>query len=153
MASNKVFREADWYKSYAASGNPKPRAIKPPKAPAPERKPRAKPEAKALPDALKAALQAAVTALGSQVAAGKELGISSAAVSQLLQDKYPGSIQTMVERIKGRYLGLMVRCPVYGTLARNHCLDYQALPVAFTNPLRSALGRACKTCPNRKKAA
>ena len=39
-----------------------------------------------------------------------------------------------------------VRCPVMGTLSKRSCLDNQALPQAFTNPMRAALGRACKTC-------
>lgn len=57
----------------------------------------------------------------------------------------------MAQRIRGQFMGRTVLCPVYGTLNKRNCLDNQALPQAFTNPLRAALGRACKTCVNRKE--
>jgi hypothetical protein len=106
----------------------------------------------ALPAEVKAALANAVAIAKSQTLVARELGVSGAVVSYLLADKYPGNVEQMADRIRGKYLGATVRCPVYGTLPRNNCLDYQALPAAYTNPLRAALARACKTCPNRKES-
>lgn len=103
-----------------------------------------------LPAEVKAALQAAVAKFGSQVKVAEELHISSAVVSTLLKDKYPGNVEAMEQRIRGQFMAETVRCPVMGDLSKRNCLDNQALPQAFTNPVRAALGRACKTCPNRK---
>lgn len=99
------------------------------------------------------ALQTAVANAGSQSKVAIELGVSAAVISTLLKNKYTGNVATMAQRIRGKYLLETVTCPVYGTLSGHSCLEFQARPVAFTNPLRAALGRACKTCPNRKEAA
>jgi hypothetical protein len=99
---------------------------------------------------VKTALQKAVTRFGSQTKVASELGVSSAVISALLKDKYLGSVAVMEQRIRGQYMAETVMCPVQGTLSTRNCLDNQALPMAFTNPVRAALGRACRTCPNRK---
>lgn len=104
----------------------------------------------ALPLDVKSALQTAVTRFNSQTKVADELGVSTAVVSTLLKDKYPGNVDSMEQRIRGQYMAETVRCPVMGDLSKRHCLDNQALPMAFTNPVRAALGRACKTCPLSK---
>lgn len=101
-----------------------------------------------LPADVKAVLVGAVKHLGSQVAVAQRLRVTGPVISMLLKDKYPGSVATMVERIRGEFMGDTVCCPVLGTLNKRDCLDNQALPMAFTNPVRAALGRACKTCPH-----
>lgn len=106
-----------------------------------------------LPADVKAALAAAVKRAGSQTKVAAELGASGAVVSQLLRDAYPGDVPTYASRIRGLYMAETVQCPVMGTLGRNHCLDYQARPLAFTNPQRAALFQACKSCLNRKELA
>lgn len=103
-----------------------------------------------LPPDVKAALQDAVTRNIHQTKVAEELGVSSAVVSTLLKDKYTGNVDAMAERIRGKYMGATVLCPVMGNLSKHSCLDNQALPMAFTNPVRAALGRACKTCVHRK---
>jgi fructose 1,6-bisphosphatase len=103
-----------------------------------------------LPADVKAALEAAVKRFNSQTKVATELGVSSAVVSTLLKDKYPGNVAAMEQRIRGQFMSESVTCPVQGTLSKRSCLDNQALPMAFTNPVRAALWRACKTCPNRK---
>lgn len=103
-----------------------------------------------LPADAKAALQAAVTRFHSQSKVAEELGVSTAAISTLLKDKYAGNVEGMEQRIRGQFMSETVRCPVMGDLSKRSCLDNQALPMAFTNPVRAALGRACKTCINRK---
>lgn len=105
----------------------------------------------ALPADVKAVLQAQVLRFGSQVKVATELHVTSAVISMLLKDKYPGSVDQMEQRIRGQFMGSTVLCPVYGTLNTNDCVEFQRLPQAFTNPLRAALGRACKTCVNRKE--
>ena len=99
---------------------------------------------------VKAALQGAVNQSGSQAKVAESLRVSTAVISTLLNDKYPGNVELMAQRIRGQYMHATVMCPVMGTLGKHNCLDNQAMPVAFTNPLRAALGRACKTCINRK---
>lgn len=105
----------------------------------------------ALPADVKAVLQAQVLRFGSQVKVAKELCVTGAVISTLLQDKYPGSVEQMEQRIRGQFMGSTVLCPVYGTLNKSNCIENQRLPQAFTNPLRAALGRACKNCVNRKE--
>ena len=118
----------------------------------PSSKPAAKPKAfGVLPPDVKAVLQEQVQRFGSQVKVAKALNVTGAVISTLLQDKYPGSVDQMEQRIRGKFMGSTVQCPVYGTLSKLSCIDNQALPQAFTNPLRAALGRACKTCVNRKE--
>ncbi len=107
--------------------------------------------AKKLPTDVNAALAAAVKNAGTQVKVAKALKVSGAVVSQLLRDSYMGDVATLADRIRGLYMAETVRCPVMGELGRNHCLDYQKRPLAFTNPQRAALHQACKTCPNRKE--
>ena len=105
--------------------------------------------AKALPKDVHLALVNAVARAKSQSKVATELGVSNAVVNQLLKDSYTGDVPTMASRIRGQYMAETVACPVMGTLSRRSCLDYQANPI-FTNPMRSALARACKTCPNRR---
>lgn len=116
----------------------------------PSNKPRV---AKKLPPDVKAALAAAVKRAGTQTKVATELNVSGPVVSQLLKDSYMGDVPTLAARIRGLYMAETVTCPVMGTLGRNHCLDYQARPLAFTNPQRAALHQACKTCANRKVPA
>lgn len=103
----------------------------------------------ALPNNVRMALDLAVLRMGSQAKVAADLGVSAAVINTLLKDRYPGSVKNMAERIRGKYMSTTVQCPLMGTLGRHHCVNYQARPLAFTNPQRSALHRACKTCKNR----
>lgn len=103
-----------------------------------------------LPADVKAALAAAVVRLGSQSKAAADLGVSGAVVNTLLKDKYTGDVAGMEKRIRGQYMAATVQCPVMGALNSRDCLDYQARPPAFTNPVRAALSRSCKNCPHRR---
>lgn len=120
--------------------------------PSPNKSPASKGQ-QVLPKAVRNALEQAVLRLGSQGKVAEELDVSAAVVSTLLKDRYAGDVRRMAERIRGQYMGETVNCPVMGTLGRQHCLSYQARPLAFTNPQRTALHTACKTCPNRKDAS
>jgi len=105
-----------------------------------------------LPPAELQALRDAVKRLGAQAAAAEALGVSPGVVNNALKERYFGSVEALAQRIRGAFMDETVRCPVMGDLSAKHCLDYQTRPVAFTNPLRVRLYRACKTCPNRKAA-
>lgn len=113
---------------------------------------RVKAVARPLPADVKAALVAANETASSQTVVARELNVSTAVISQLLNDKYPGDIGVMAARIRGAYLGAVVQCPVYRTLAKNKCLEFQALPPAFTNPLRSMLAQRCPACPHNRRS-
>ncbi len=103
-----------------------------------------------LPPDVKAALAKAVERAKSQSKVAEQLGVSTAVINTLLKDKYAGNVVTMEKRIRGQFMAETVICPVMGALSTRSCLDNQALPMAFTNPVRAALGRACKTCAHRK---
>lgn len=81
------------------------------------------------------------------------LNISTAYVNQALQDKFRGNVDRFAARVRGLWGGSTVACPVLGSINTKLCLDEQskAKAAAFTNPLRVAVARACKTCPNRDK--
>jgi hypothetical protein len=104
-----------------------------------------------LPPDVKAMLAEQVKRLGSQSKVAESLEISGAAVSLLLKDKYTGSLAVMEQRIRGKFMGKTVQCPVMRTISTLACLENQALPFATTNPVRSALGGACPKCPHRKE--
>jgi hypothetical protein len=111
-----------------------------------------RPKTRGLPQAELMVLRAEIQKAGSQVAVAKALGVSASTVSNALSGAYVGDVDSLAKRIRGAFTGETVRCPVMGDLGLKHCLDYQARPLAFTNPLRPRLWRACQTCPNRKGA-
>lgn len=81
------------------------------------------------------------------------LNISTAYVNQALQDKFRGNVDRFAARVRGLWGGSTVACPVLGSINTKVCLDQQAKAksAAYTNPMRVAVARACKTCPNRDK--
>ncbi|MBQ1761284.1 MAG: hypothetical protein IIZ92_00095 [Aquincola sp.] len=105
-----------------------------------------------LPDDALKALQQAITVHRTQVAVAALLGVSPSAVNQLLKGHYRGDVDGMAQRIRGAFLRASVTCPVLGEITTKVCLDQQSRPMAFTNPTRAALARACPKCPHRKGA-
>ena len=103
-----------------------------------------------LPQAELNALARAELDLGSQVRVAEVLGVSATVVNQLLKGKYRGDVLGMAQRIRGALMHEVVTCPVLGQIDTKVCLDEQRRPLVFTNRLRVALHRACKTCPHRK---
>lgn len=88
-------------------------------------------------------------AASSQGKVAKVLGISRAAVSQILSGKYPGDLRAMESRVRGAYMQGVVQCPVLGELSSKDCQDWQRKPFAATNPTRVQMYRACRDgCPN-----
>lgn len=100
-----------------------------------------------------AALDRAKALFGTDAKVAEKLGLSSSALSQAKAGKYRGDVASIEQRIRGVFMKVTVCCPVLGELSTKDCLDEQRRPVAFTNPLRVRLARACKTCPNRRMSA
>lgn len=86
-----------------------------------------------------------------QTKAAKRLGTSSAVVNQALQNKYPGRMDTLEQRVRGELMNKVLACPVLGEISARRCLDEQARPFLSSNALRLRLTRACAICPNRRE--
>jgi DNA-binding transcriptional regulator YdaS (Cro superfamily) len=84
-------------------------------------------------------------AIKPQSKVAKELGYSSAVVSQVLAGKYKGNIQRVSETICSVYLGETVICPVMGELEKHRCRRFQQETFSAVNPLRVRRYRACRS--------
>lgn len=73
---------------------------------------------------------------------------SDTVISQALSGKYPGRLDRLEALVAGLYGGAKVACPVLGEIGRDQCDRHQHAPFAATNPIRVALYRACRGCPN-----
>lgn len=88
----------------------------------------------------------------SQASVGRAIGYSASVVNQVLGNRYAGKIETVEAKVRGVYMAATVECPVLGEISTAACLDHQARELAATNPQRVRLYRACRTCPNNRKA-
>lgn len=90
-------------------------------------------------------------ARSTQAAVARRLGYSPTVVNQALRGGYAGDVERLREVVEGALMGRTVDCPVIGDLPRDRCLDHQIRPFAATNPLRTALYRACRSgCPHSR---
>jgi hypothetical protein len=87
----------------------------------------------------------------SQAAVARRINYSATVVNQVLKGAYKGDLHGVQRAVEGALLGMTVKCPVIGDLARNLCLDYQRQPFAATNPTRVQLARTCPKCTNNRK--
>lgn len=84
-------------------------------------------------------------------AAAAAIGCSPGLVSHVLANRYPGSMPTVIEKIRGALMGHVVACPVLGEIGRDHCLQEQGRPFATTNAARARVYRACRSgCPHSR---
>jgi hypothetical protein len=83
----------------------------------------------------------------------KQLGRSGAVISQVLNRKYPASMDRIEERVRGVLLNGKVLCPALGDLPLQDCQDWRekAATFALGNPTRVRMYRACKACPRYLK--
>lgn len=102
----------------------------------------------AAPDWVQVLAEACDARGSSQSAVATRLGISSAAVNQVLANAYVGRVDKIEARVKGQLMGVTVSCPVLGEISRRKCLDSQSPTRGATNELRVELRRACPRCPN-----
>lgn len=83
------------------------------------------------------------------------LGYSDAVISQVLANRYgngrPGDLPKFFAKVRGVYLGEMVRCPILDEIGRDQCLTEQARPFAATNSTRVQLFHECKRCEHRQQ--
>lgn len=87
----------------------------------------------------------------SQIRVARMLGVSSTVVNQVVNGKYPGSLEAVAERVRGVLMGQTHDCPVLGEISKRRCLDEQARDFAATNPVRVQLWRACRApCKNSR---
>lgn len=81
--------------------------------------------------------------------AEKMVGYSASALSTVLNNRYPGDVARVAEKVRGALMGETVICPVLGEVGRNECLDWQKKPFAATSSIRVAVYRACRAgCPH-----
>lgn len=74
-----------------------------------------------------------------------EIGYSHALVSQVINGKYSGDLNSVERAVRGAYLGDTVNCPVMGELESNRCMQFQKEPFTATNPVRVKRFRACRS--------
>lgn len=87
----------------------------------------------------------------SQTSLAEQLNVSNSAVNQAIHDKYRGNVDRFSARVRGLWGGDSVHCPILGSINTKVCLDQQSKGAVYSNPMRVALARACKKCPNRQQ--
>lgn len=81
--------------------------------------------------------------------AEKRIGYSPSALSNVLNNRYPGDLARVEEKVRGALMGETVVCPALGEIGRDRCLDWQKKPFAATSSVRVAVFRACRGgCPH-----
>ena len=82
--------------------------------------------------------------------AASAIGYSTTAVSNVINNKYQlGDLDRVEQATRGALMGVVVACPVLGTLSRKTCLDWQKKPFAPSSAYRMRMFRACRGgCPN-----
>lgn len=99
------------------------------------------------PDAMKLLVEK--VAEHGQADVARKLGVSAAAVSQILSGKYNAAPDAILGRVIEVFGGLSVECPVLGGIPLSQCAEERKKPFAATSHQRVALWKACQTCPRR----
>ncbi|KQZ14336.1 transcriptional regulator [Mesorhizobium sp. Root554] len=76
--------------------------------------------------------------------AEKRVGYSASALSTVINNRYPGDVARVEEKVRGALMGATVTCPALGEIGRDACLDWQKKPFAATSSIRAAVYRACR---------
>jgi len=100
-----------------------------------------------MPDAMKLLIDKC-TELG-QAEVARRLGLSDAAISQILSGKYKAAPDAILNRVIEVFGGLSVDCPVLGEIPLNQCASERKKPFAATSHQRVALWKACQKCTRR----
>ncbi|WP_417656166.1 helix-turn-helix domain-containing protein [Pseudidiomarina aestuarii] len=72
------------------------------------------------------------------------MGVSRAAVSQLVNDKYTGSLDNMKKRVEGAFFNRTVVCPVVGEIPIQQCFTNQRKKPG-SNPMNLRFFKACRS--------
>jgi hypothetical protein len=84
-----------------------------------------------------------------QPTVARMLGVSTACVSQVVNEKYPGDMARIEQLVSGVFLQKCVNCPVLGELPLHECMKHQARKGVSSNPVYMHLHKACRSgCPN-----
>ena len=87
-----------------------------------------------------------------QQSVATELGISKTAVSQLVNDKYLGSMERMQKLVEGAYMNQVVNCPILGEISLHDCDKHQRNTITSGNPQRLRIYKACRSgCPHSQQ--
>lgn len=81
-----------------------------------------------------------------QADVARRLGISAAAISQLLAGKYQASPDNILKRVVEVFGGLSVACPVLGEIPLSRCADERKKQFTTANHQAVQLWRACHGC-------
>ena len=84
-----------------------------------------------------------------QAEVARRLGISAAAVSQILSGKYQAAPDAILGRVIEVFGGISIDCPVLGEIPLSQCADERKKPFAATSHQRVALWKACQKCERR----
>lgn len=79
----------------------------------------------------------------------KMLSVSTACISQVVNEKYPGDMRRIEKLVEGAFLQKCVNCPVLSQLPLHECMKHQARKGISSNPLYMQLYKACRSgCPH-----
>lgn len=85
----------------------------------------------------------------SQRDAGRKIGRSSATVSKVLNQRYPGSYAEVEQLVVSVFAADRVRCPVFDTaIALATCIRNRRRKGSARNSVHLMYDRACPNCPN-----
>lgn len=87
----------------------------------------------------------------SQNVIARQLGVSAAQISCVLNRKYKGSYAGLECLAHDFFLRGKVACPVLGEITSRECLAQQKRPFVASSPQAVRLYRACKSCPHGKE--
>jgi hypothetical protein len=85
----------------------------------------------------------------SQNKVATRLGISAAAVSQVIRKSYLGSYDNVAMRVREIYISGDIECPAIGEIASEICLHWrdEIRRGTSTDPQRILMTRFCRKCP------
>lgn len=72
------------------------------------------------------------------------MGVSRGAVSQLVNNKYPGNLDGMKKRVEGAFFNRTVLCPVAGEIPAQQCFTNQRKKPG-SNPMNLRFFKACRS--------
>ena len=79
---------------------------------------------------------------------GSRLSVSGSSLSAVLGNKYPGGLQRIEARVRGKLMSATVTCPVLGEIGRDACANNQERKFSAANPRLVRLATACPQCPH-----
>jgi hypothetical protein len=86
-----------------------------------------------------------------QKAAGGLVGYSGSTVSEVISNKYRGSIAPIEKMIRGALMGQTVDCPAVSiAIGVDRCRSQQKRPFSSSSPMAVRWSRACQTCKHRE---